>query len=267
MKNRKINAGFVQFCPELGNSVGNTKFLENLFNQKDLPEILVLPELANSGYNFSSHAEAFSFSETLQESSFIEFLTETSRKRNMFIVSGFNERDHDRIFNTAVLTGPQGYIGKYRKIHLFMDEKDYFTPGDLGFNVFNTEAGNIGILVCFDYMFPEAWRVLGLNGAELVCHPSNLVTPYAQRVVPPMSIINRYFIITCNRTGEERGLTFTGQSFITDPEGDILYVASKNETLLYSQEIDLAETDNKFITKRNHVIDDRRPEHYGDLIC
>lgn len=267
MKNRKITSGFLQFCPEFGNPEGNAAFLEEFIKERELPDIMVLPELSNSGYNFRSREEAFGYSEAINESPFVEFLVETSRKRNIFIVSGFNERVEERIYNTAILTGPAGIIGKYRKVHLFMNEKDYFSPGDSGFHVFNTDLGVLGILICFDYIFPESWRILGLKGAELVCHPSNLVTPYAHRIVPAMGIVNRFFITTCNRTGTEGDLTFTGQSLITDPEGSVLHVASDTETVCHFLEIDLSEAENKMITNKNHVFDDRRPEHYGDLVC
>jgi len=266
MTDRGISAGYFQFCPVLGDADANIKILEQAFHSASLPDILVLPELANSGYNFSSAEEARSYSETMDNSSFLEFLRETSRKRNIYIVSGFNENDNNQIYNTAIMTGPEGITGKYRKVHLFMNEKDYFTPGDLGFPVFRTELGFLGMLVCFDYIFPEAWRIIGMKGASIICHPSNLVTPYAQKVIPAHSIINRVFVITANRTGTEGDLTFTGQSFIADPDGNIFCKASENETVLNIREIDPARSDNKMITARNHVFNDRRPGSYKELL-
>ena len=265
--NNKITAGFAQFSPQFGDPDATIGILGKLFSANDLPNILVLPELSNSGYNFDSAKEAFQFSESIRQSRYVEFLTEISRKKNVLIVTGFNEKDGEKIYNSALLISPKGILGKYRKIHLFMNEKDYFTPGDLGFPVFQTEFGTLGMLVCFDYIFPESWRVLGLKGTSIVCHPSNLVTPYAQRVVPPQGIINRFFIVTCNRTGTERDLIFTGQSFISDPEGNILYMASPGETGLHYETLDIRLAENKMITPRNHVFDDRRPEHYSDLVC
>ncbi|MBU2649895.1 MAG: carbon-nitrogen hydrolase [Bacteroidetes bacterium] len=266
MTDKGISAGYFQFSPVLGDVNANIHILEKAFQSAPLPDILVLPELANSGYNFSSAGEARKYSETLVNSPFLEFLRETSRKRNIYIVSGFNENDGNEIYNTAIITGPEGIVGKYRKIHLFMNEKDYFAPGNLGFQVFRSELGILGMLICFDYIFPEAWRIIAMKGASLICHPSNLVTPYAQKVVPAHSVINRLFVITANRTGTERDLTFTGQSFITDPEGNVFCKAPGDEAVLNFLDLDLTRSDNKMITARNHVFNDRKPGFYKELM-
>ena len=127
------------------------------------------------------------------------------------MVSGLNERDGDRLYNSAVLVGPEGYVGRYRKLHLFMNEKDYFQPGDAGLPVFDIGACKVGMLVCFDWQFPEAWRVLALKGADVICHPANLVLPgLAQRAVPIHALTNRVYVVTGNRTGTEGGLDLHG---------------------------------------------------------
>ena len=118
-------------------------------------------------------------------------------------------------------------IGKYRKVHLFMNEWDIFEKGNLGFPVFDFGICKIGMLICFDWIFPEVWRILALKGADIICHPSNLVLPYAQQAVPVHGMINRTFNITANRIGIERGIKFTGESIISDPEGKIIKKASR----------------------------------------
>ena len=105
-------------------------------------------------------------------------------------------RDGNELFNTALFFSPEGDIGRYRKIHLFMNEKDIFTRGNLGLPVFKIESYLLGMLICFDYLFPELWRIMGLKGADIIAHPSNLVTYKAYKVVPAQSVINRFFIST-----------------------------------------------------------------------
>ena len=116
-----------------------------------------------------------------------------------------------------------------------------------------------------NWIFPEVWRILALKGAEIVCHPSNLVLPYAQQAVPVHGMINRTFNITANRYGTERDVTFSGKSIISDPFGKTLITAShdKDEALIVEMDLSLAR--NKMVTSRNHAINDRIPEEYQDL--
>jgi predicted amidohydrolase len=122
------------------------------------------------------------------------------------------------------------------------------------------------MLICFDWMFPEAWRILALKGADVICHPSNLVLPYAQQAVPVHGMINRTFNITANRTGSERGIKFTGQSIISDPEGRVMRKASPDKEGVVITDIDLSLARNKMITARNHAFNDRIPSEYSYLM-
>jgi predicted amidohydrolase len=131
--------------------------------------------------------------------------------------------------------------------------------------VFDTRIGKIGMLVCFDWMFPEAWRKLALQGAQLIAHPSNLVLPYCQSVMPSYSLVNRCYIATANRIGSERDLTFTGQSVLTNPMGEVLLKGDTDKSQVLSAEIDLSLSDNKYITAKNDAFADRRSDVYGDL--
>ncbi len=119
-----------------------------------------------------------------------------------------------------------------------------------------------GMLICFDYLFPELWRNLALKSADIVFHPSNLVTPFGQRVVPTHCIVNSIFAVTANRTGTEGSLSFSGQSIICNPKGDILADGHKNiEEIIYAK-IDPEMARDKMITPKNHVLKDRRPNLY-----
>ncbi len=262
-----MKIGFIQFAPVLGDAQATIRNIDELIDQTKTTDILVLPELCNSGYNFSSFEEAWETSEEIKNSSFINYLTSKCKQFNLYIVSGFNERDDRDLYNSAILIGPEGYIGNYRKLHLFMNEKDYFKPGNVGLPVFDIGLCKIGMLVCFDWIFPEVWRILALKGAEIICHPSNLVLPgLAQKAVPIHGLINRIYIVTSNRIGRERELSFTGLSTIVNPKGDILFQASpiKEETMI--KDIDITLARDKTITKKNDLFTDRRPEEYSLLI-
>ncbi len=261
-----VNAGFLQFKPFLGNLKANTGLVCDLIEPIRGVDLLVLPELSNSGYNFISKEQAVKASEEIGNSLFIKSLTHLCAEKNMHIVTGFCERSGGKLYNSSVLVGPEGVKGHYRKVHLFNDEVDFFEPGDLGFPVFKINDYTIGMLICFDWMFPEAWRILALQGADIVCHPSNLVLPYCQQAVAVHSLCNKIFTITANRTGTEEAITFTGQSIITAPDGRVLLKADAITTTKGIIQIDIAEARNKQITNRNHIFDSRRPDQYDQLI-
>lgn len=258
-----MKIGCIQFSPVLGDLTATIKQLDPLLGQTTDADLLVLPELCNSGYNFINHQQAWETSEEIEHSTFLNFLTDHCKKHHSYIVTGFNERDGDKLFNSAILIGPEGYLGKYQKLHLFYNEKDFFQPGQAGLPVFQIAGCKIGMQVCFDWMYPEAWRILALQDADIICHPSNLVLPgLAQKAVPIHALINKIFTVTANRIGIEGDLTFTGLSTIANPKGEIIAQASAKdeEALLVDIEPDLAR--NKNITPRNHIFNDRREEEY-----
>jgi len=262
-----MKAGFVQLAPELGNRDLNLRRIDELIRQAEGAELLVLPELCSTGYRFESRQQAWELSETVADSAYLRHLHTLCRESRLFVVTGFNERDGEKLYNTAVLVGPDGVHGKYRKMHLFMDEKDIFEPGDLGLPVFDIGACKVGMLICFDWIFPEVWRILALKGADVICHPSNLVIPgLCQKALPVHAVCNRVFVITANRIGTERDLTFTGLSTIADPGSNVLLQASPDREEAGVVDIDIALARNKQATPRNHVLEDRRPEEYGLLV-
>lgn len=257
-----IKVALIQFAPFFLEKEKTLLKLEKMFSEIKDADLIVLPELANTGYNFSSRKEAYASAENIDRSDFIEFLSAKAKIKNLFIVSGFNELDGSEIYNSSVLVGPEGKIGVYRKLHLFKKEKDFFTPGNLGLPVFDIGFGKIGMLICFDWMFPEAWRILARKGAGIICHPSNLVLPYAQQAVPVHCLINRIFAITCNRVGMEGGLQFTGRSMVADTNGSTIMKAPAKKEGVYSVSIDNTLSNDKMITENNHVFDDIRCRSY-----
>jgi predicted amidohydrolase len=261
-----MKIGFLQFAPVLGDVDATIAKIERLSSLCSEADLLVLPELCNSGYHFESREQAWASSEEAGTGVFCQYLESWSRRHDCFVVSGLDERDDDRLYNSAVLVGPGGYVGRYRKLHLFMNEKDLFQPGDAGLPVFDIGPCRVGLLVCFDWAFPEVWRILALEGADVICHPSNLVLPdLAQRAVPMHALTNRVYTITANRIGTERDLTFTGLSTIADPRGDVLLQASPASEQVGIVAVDISQARDKNITSRNHLWADRRPQEYARL--
>src|SRR5919202_6692477 len=121
----------------------------------------------------------------------------------MYLVAGLAELHSERCYNSAVVLGPSGFIGTYRKTHLFFEETLLFAPGDTGFPVWQAGGAKIGVMICFDWFYPEAARTLALKGAEVLCHPSNLVLPYCPDAMVTRCLENHLFSVTANRIGSE----------------------------------------------------------------
>lgn len=258
-----IRVAAAQIKPILGDPEKNrrkiARFLELAHN--DDVDLVVFPELSNSGYNFSSTEQAFATSENIPGGKTIKLLERMAHEYSMYVVVGINERDDNALYNSAVLVGPEGYVGKYRKVHLFFNEKDIFKRGNR-FYVFDTRIVRIGIMICFDWIFPEAARSLALQGAEIIAHPTNLVLPYWQKMAPLRALENRVYIISANRIGIEGDLTFTGRSIIVSPKGEIIAEASRTHEEIIYADIDLRLARNKNVTPKNNVFEDRLPEAY-----
>ncbi|MEE9543759.1 MAG: nitrilase-related carbon-nitrogen hydrolase, partial [Thermodesulfobacteriota bacterium] len=166
--------GFVQSSPKFGEVGRNVDIALRRVLRADV-DLIVLPELFNTGYRFRSLKEAFRLAEEIPDGPTTERLIETASAKKVFIVAGLAERKGKKVYNSAVLVGPRGLIGVYRKAHLFSTEKRLFTPGDTPFEVFDIGKAKVGMMICFDWLFPEAARALALKGADIICHPSNLV--------------------------------------------------------------------------------------------
>ena len=230
-------------------------------------DLLVLPEFFATGYQFVSRDEVAQLAEQVPYGETTEFLISLSKERNLYIAAGLPECEGNIFYNSAVLTGPEGLVGRYRKTHLFFEENLFFTPGDTGFRVWDTPIGKIGLMICFDWFFPESARTLALRGAEVIAHPSNLVLPYCPQAMPVRCLENRVYAVTANRTGtEQRGgkqpLTFIGQSQITSPQGEILVRAGADEEVLLTAALDLSHARDKKLNEFNDLFRDRRPETY-----
>ena len=264
-----VNLSFVQFKPIFGDVQGNLDQIKQLIPRAK-HGIIVLPELFSTGYIFASKEEAAKLAEGVPEGETCATLADLSKNMNSTIVAGFAEKSGSKIYNSAMVVSHGKFLGVYRKAHLFYKEKLWFTPGKTGFSVFDTKDGNVGVMICFDWIYPEAARVLALNGADVIAHPSNLVLPgLAQRGMRIRSLENRVFSITANRVGiEKRGedrFRFTGRSQIVGPKMKVLAAANATETAVKSIEVDLLEARNKNITKLNNLLEGRRADLYTSL--
>lgn len=254
-----MRVGFYQFNPKLGEIDYNLRKIAKTLSAARNLDLVVLPELCNSGYNFRSMKEAARLAEPVPKGKSTQSWTELCRRKNFYLVAGINELDRGRLYNSAVLVGPEGYLGKYRKLHLFHREKNFFQPGNLGLPVFKIKGARIGILVCFDWQYPEIWRILALKGAQIICHPSNLVLPELSfRALPGHALVNRTFVVTANRIGQERNLKFLGNSSMWNTKGEILIQASRNKEELRIVEISPAQARSKWVTPKNNIWQDMR---------
>lgn len=260
-----MRIGFYQFAPRVGEVKENLAQVASALEGVEA-DLIVLPELANSGYLFLSQDEVEAIAEPIPGPT-TDFLQALARQHECWLVAGLPERAGGGCYNSAVLIGPGGVMGTYRKVHLFCEEKLYFRSGDLGFPVFDVEGVRVGLLVCFDHIFPEAARTLALQGAQIICHPSNLILPeYGQLTTRVRSIENRVYWVLANRWGvEERGgktLTYTGCSQVTGPDGAVLARAPAQEDALCIVEVDPSRSNDKRVTPLNDLFADRRPEVY-----
>ncbi len=261
-----MKAGFIQTSPVFGDIKKNVERVSEMIVSLD-SDLVVLPELFSSGYQFISKEEVLELSEEVPSGFTTRRLIQLSKEKNLFIAAGIVERDGMTLYNSAVLTGPEGFLGIYRKTHLFYEEKLWFSPGDTGFRVWETPVGNIGIMICFDWFFPESARTLALKGADIIAHPANLVLPYCPDAMVTRCLENRVFAVTANRTGiEKRGgkeaLTFIGRSGTVSPSGQVLCRASGNSEESGIAELDLAKARAKDLNTFNNLFNDRRPDLY-----
>ncbi len=269
-----MRIGLVQMNPKFGETTRNLDLALKLLSSKPA-DLWVLPELFNTGYQFISKKEAYDLSETVPSGPTTQSLIEIAKTLKTHIVAGLAERLGKKCYNASILVGPSGHIATYRKIHLFYEETRWFTPGDVPFQVnaihYKSQAGgrrkcNIGMMICFDWIFPESARTLALLGADLICHPSNLVLPHCPQAMITRCLENRVFAATANRIGTEsrkkEKLKFIGQSQIVSPRGQVLSRASSHKEAVHVVTIEPKDARTKAINPYNHLLNDRVEQFY-----
>ncbi|MFH1502559.1 MAG: nitrilase-related carbon-nitrogen hydrolase [Candidatus Eisenbacteria bacterium] len=259
-----MRVAVVQMRPEFGDVARNRERAESMV-ASEKADLYVLPELCLSGYLFESREEAVALAHAPDDGVF-DGLAALSRSAGAAIVVGFAEIAGASLFNSSVLLAPDGSRAVYRKIQLFWGEKLIFEPGDRPPAVVEAAGARLGMMICFDWIFPEVARSLALGGAQILCHSANLVLPYCQAALVTRCIENRVFAACANRVGTEtragKTLTFTGMSEIVAPNGEILARGSVDGEDVLVAEVDPTLADDKAVTPENDILGDRRTELY-----
>ncbi|GAB3826037.1 nitrilase family protein [Kribbella italica] len=278
-----VRVAVVQFEPRVGveNLEANALAVEQrLTAAADAGAgLIVLPELATTGYVFETREEAYAHAESVPDGPTVESFARIAAARNVYIVGCVAELDGVTLYDTAVLVGPDGYIGRYRKTHLWNTEKLWFTPGNEGFPVFDTKLGRIGLLVCWDIWFPETARIVAQLGADIICIPTGWVwTPpplydasgvcMAAYLTMTAAHANNVFIATADRIGQERGAGFMGNSLIAGTNGwPIGRIAGPDEDTIVYADLDLTAARTAPIWNQlNDLHRDRRTDLYDQLL-
>ena len=264
-----FRVAFVQGRPRFGEPAFNLE-LGLAFALGVEADLVVLPELWSSGYVFSSHAEVAALAEDAQRGATARALTAAAKREKRHYIAGFPEVARGRFYNSAMLVGPAGVKAVYRKLHLFEREQEWFSAGNLPLAVQRVGPARVGMLICFDWRFPEAARVLALEGADVIAHPSNLVFPNAQDAMRVRALENRLYTVTANRIGTEKRpggtVPFTGRSQIVDPRGEVMVRAGKAESGAHAVDCDLALARDKRLTALTPILSNRRPSFYRRLV-
>ena len=235
--------------------------------------LVVLPECAVSGYVFESLAEAHQVAEPVPGPT-SDALAVACADLQLTAVIGLLEAAGPDVYNSAVIVGPQGLIHVYRKTHLPVLGVDRFVrPGD-ALQVVQTPAGLLGPLICYDLRFPEPPRVLALQGAEIIVHPTNwprASADFPDFVTRATARASGVFLVSANRVGEERGHAFLGRSQIVAPSGHPLAEADDHSETIIVADLDLALAHRKKVIHIPGIFEldsfgDRRPELYGPLV-
>jgi predicted amidohydrolase len=261
-----MRLGIVQTEPAFGERRRN---LDDAFElmDRDSADLWVLPEFFASGYQFVDAREVSRLAEPIPEGPTTQSLVAFCRDHGCLAVGGLPEAAPSGLYNAAVLVGPAGYLASYRKIHLFGIETVFFLPGDRPFSTCDVGGTCVGIMICFDHLFPEAARSLALLGADVIAHPANLVLPgVAQRTMEVRALENGVYAATANRVGsearDEKELRYTGESQVVGPDGDVLVRLSPDRVEAAVVEIDISRARDKAVTSLNDKLADRRPHLY-----
>ena len=237
--------------------------------------LVVLPELCNSGYVFATREEALGLAEEIPDGPTCRDWAGAAARHGLHIVAGIAERDGRALYNAAVVVGPQGVIGKYRKNHLWAAENLFFEPGDLGVPVFRTDIGRVAAAICYDIWFPETFRLAAIQGADILCVPTNWVPmPEQPAGLPKMANIlamggahaNSMFVAAADRIGTERGQLFIGNSLVVSYTGwPIAGPASADREEMIIAEANLSDARRKRNWNDfNQVLRDRRTDLYAE---
>lgn len=264
-----MKIGFLQLRPNFGRVKENVRSAKSMLSTVTEATI-VLPELFNTGYLFRNMDEVKELSESVTRGYTVGEMKKVAKKQKLNLVFGMAESKQRKYYNSSVLITAEGKVHSYQKVHLFDREKLFFQSGANQFATYNVDGVKMGMMICFDWFFPEVARVLALKGARVILHPSNLVLPWCQESMKTRSLENGVFTVTCNRIGlEKRGavsMTFTGKSQIVDPKGNVIASVGERSETLKIVEIDPEEAADKMVTPNNDLFKDRKVALYKPIL-
>jgi predicted amidohydrolase len=268
-----IKIASVQMDPKL---MQNGKNLDSMLDSArkaadQQAKLIVFPECSLTGYVFTSREEALPFAETIPGPS-TEKMAALCKEKDVYVVFGLIEKDGDKLFNAQSFVGPDGFIAGYRKNHLpYLGIDRFADKGDRPIQIHETPIGKVGLIICYDVIFPEGSRVMALLGADIIVMSTN----FPQGRGEPMNcatraraLENKVYMLSSDRVGTERGFGFSGLSTIFSDTGQVLSLASADKEEIIYAEVDLETARQKhrvFIPGEWEIdtIGDRRPEIYS----
>jgi N-carbamoylputrescine amidase len=275
----KLRIACLQMEPRVGEKAENVARGLELIRRAaaGAANLVVLPELCNSGYVFETREEAYALAEEVPEGPTTRAWMDAAATHGLVIVAGITEREGDNLYNAAAIVGPKGFIGRYRKNHLWGAENLFFEPGNLGMPVFHIGAGRIACAICYDIWFPETFRLAALQGADLLCVATNWVPmPQQPSGLPVMANIlamggahsNSMFVAAADRVGVERGQPFLGNSLIVSHTGwPLAGPASFDREEMIMADVNLADARRKrTLNEFNQLLRDRRTDVYDEML-
>ena len=279
--NTPVKIACIQMAPEAIEKEQNLMKAEKLILEAcaNGANLLVLPELFNINPTYNNRAEVYTVAESIPTGKTTQLLLRLARENGVYICGSFLEQDGVNLFNTCILVGPEGFIGKYRKLHLCGSENYYLEPGNLGIPVFHTPIGKIALLICLDAYYPESFRIAALLGADIVCacfasdemQTSRGLPDPCHTIMPALcmanAVSNHIFVVGCNRVGDFHGVLKAGQSIIANQWGaPVVPIAPHNgETILYA-EVDLCDSRRKHFSPTDSRLANRRVDVYDSML-
>jgi predicted amidohydrolase len=274
-----LRVACIQFEPKIGEKPRNLARSLELMSEAAAQgaQLVVLPELCNTGYVFESRREAFALAEPIPDGTTVRAWSEAARAHRLYVVAGITEVAGDSLYNSAAVVGPDGFVGAYRKNHLWGEENLFFEPGNLGVPVFPTPIGRIACAICYDIWFPEVFRLAALQGADILCVPTNWVPmPEQPAGLPVMANVlamagahaNSMFVAAADRVGVERNQPFIGNSLIVSCTGwPMAGPASRDGEETIVADLNLSDARRKRNWNAfNQVLRDRRTDVYDEML-
>lgn len=271
MSTRRFRAAAVQTLAALGDFDHNIalarKFTEDAVRQG--AELVVFPECMDTGYLFDSPEHCRELAETIPDGPFVSALAEMSREYGIYIASGITEMDpaKDKVFNTGIMFDRKGEVAcHYHKQFLATHDQNWFSFGERGCPVVDTDLGRIGLLICFDGRIPEIFRSMAMQGAEVIVDMANFFAmDQADMWGPARSYENGLWLVAATKAGYERSIYYPGGSMIVDPKGRVLSKVPYDTHGMAIADIDPEMAADKSIYSANDKIMDRRPDTYGAM--